>query len=446
ALSVEQAAAEGDITLRAPGPVHAVGVGAAGSIVGESTSDGVTLQGVGSGGRMAFVGADAVDAEALEAGGPLELESVGGGVRVANAFGTDAMTLVAGGGDLFGEGLTAGADLEARSETGAAVLDGVAADGSISARARASLTAAGIAAGDDLAAESLDGALSLEQASAGGDITVSAQGDVTGADIDAGGALDAASAAGGIELARIASGGDLHASAYDTLSAIDVTAGGRLRLVSETGDVLLSDVTAMAPGDGAIEIVAGGGIYGVPSAVLLAHRAGFYDAPQGALASLAHIGPVTPAPYFHLAGRGDVAEVVLRANGDIGRVGEPLVIVAPVLGAFSADGSIRLTALETILGGAIDASRGGLALYSYDGLGTLERLALRVRDDLDLRANDIRADVVHTADTGALPLRLQRIDGRELDTAELWIDAPNGLAIARMHGHEFVIETTARRM
>src|SRR5690606_31185653 len=29
---------------------------------------------------------------------------------------------------------------------------------------------------------------------------------------------------------------------------------------------------------------------------------------------------------------------------------------------------------------------------------------------------------------------------------ELWIDAPNGLAIARMHGHEFVIETTARRM
>src|SRR5690606_4689719 len=175
-------------------------------------------------------------------------------------------------------------------------------------------------------------------------------------DVLTGGALDAASASGGIELARVASVGDLQASAYDTLSAIDVTAGGRLRLVSETGDVLLSDVTGMAGGDGAVEIVAGGGIYGAPSAVLLAHRAGFYDTLPGddALSSLAHIDSVTPAPYFHLAGRGDFAEVVLRANGDIGRAGEPLVIVAPVLDAFSADASIRLTALETILGGAVD--------------------------------------------------------------------------------------------
>src|SRR5690606_23655250 len=380
------------------GALLAERVGAAGSVVAESGGT-MLLQTLASGGEMVLTAGGSIEAETLEAA-QLEIESLDGSLSLERAASAADMTLTARG-DLDVEALFAGGDISALGTAGALRARSVEAEGSF-------------------AAEAGDGALRLDLASVGGSVSLRSRASLAAADVAAGGTFDAASETADLVLERVTSGGSMTATAFETLSAIDVTAGGRLRFESETGDVLLSRVEGHASGDGAVEIVAGGGIYG-----------GAAPAPRALFAAA---GPAAPLADFDLAGLGAAAEVVLRADGDIGREQAPLTIIAPRLDAFSANGSIRLTALETVLGGAIDASRGGVALHAYGGLGTDERLAIRVRDSLDVRATDIRADVVHTAEEGALPLRLERIDGAELDTAELWIDAPNGLAIARMRG------------
>ncbi len=283
------------------------------------------------------------------------------------------------------------------------------------------------------------------------DIRLEASGDVTGGAGDsgfnginvqhgdnghvggtAGGVFRVANLEGGLLLQDVEAGGEVSVLARDLLTADDVEAGGSLRLESQTGSVLLDRVQAWAGGADAVTVIAADQIQGLnPTGVV---------GPAGL--SLMDLDGLD----YHLAARGDLAEVRLLAGDDIGRQDQHLTVVAPVLDAFSGNGSVWITALETVLSGSVDASNGAMALYGRDGLGMSERMELYVRDRLDLRANDVRANVHHTANPSMLPMDLQRIDGGALNTAELWVDAPNGLAIGRLHGREILLETSARRM
>lgn len=388
------------------------------------------LRDVASGEETSVLATGALSADTVDAGGDFDATSLEATVSVRDVrSGGEARVRAAGA--ITAETIDAGGDFDAVSLEGTVSLGDVRSGGKAAVWAAGAITGDSIDAGGDFTATSIDGTMQLDDVSSGGDVTLSAYGALTAVMVDALGSIHATSSNGAMLLRGAGSGGDTFGLASGTLTADTVDAGGTVRLESLAGDVILDLVQARAAGAGAIEIVSAREIQGglpVPDV----GPAGL-DAPQDVL-------------HYHVAARGADAGVRLTAAGDIGQEPQHLTLVAPNLEAFSATGSIWITALGTVLTGTVDARNGAMGLHGRDGLGTREPLALRVRDTLDLRANDVRADIVHTANPTALPMTLQRIDGGELDTAELWVDAPNGLALLRMHGREIMLETSASRV
>ncbi|RFB06131.1 leukotoxin LktA family filamentous adhesin [Parvularcula marina] len=245
---------------------------------------------------------------------------------------------------------------------------------------------------------------------------------------------------------------DVEAMAIMMGQGSQMTAAGPISLQSLTGDVIISQLTSMFDGEGAIDIMSAGSIL-----------------------------PVFPGET-NLTATAPGALVRLMAEGDIGSIDEdrPIVIDVTSIEAVSNNGDIYFVGLSDLNAPLISAANGAIKLRINGSLtfgeiigepdieimGSLtgDRMVFRngvlvaseginiglleVGESLTLRGTDIMANILHTeATSDPLNLILTGFDpDTEASTVLLDIDAPLGLLSPTYYARNSVITTTANRV
>lgn len=147
---------------------------------------------------------------------------------------------------------------------------------------------------------------------------------------------------------------------------------------------------------------------------------------------------------FHLsANASETSELRLLAADNQGEEEEHLLVKAGELNAVTSGGSIYLTALDAVHSGRLEANNGALQLWGTNDLGKTLALEIQLQDSLDLRGENIQANILHTANPAPLEFQLSNYEGEQLQTARLKVDAEYGLVSERFYGQEIYMETTA---